>query len=150
MNGQHFFNDMFLIKRRYDQFCKPLLLRHDLRQSDLDVLLCLASNPDCRTAGEVSECRLIPKSQVSSSVDALTRKGLLMGEVDPQDRRRVLLTLLPPANEIIDEAYLLSDAYFRQILSGTSDEDLRTLDRVSTRFVSNLNSDSGAASAPIA
>ena len=64
----------------------------------------------------------------------------------------------PQAEEVLkkalalgcDEAYLLSDAYFRQILSGTSDEDLRTLDRVSTRFVSNLNSDSGAASAPIA
>ena len=149
MDGQRFFNDMFLIKRRYDQFCKPLLLRHDLRQSDLDVLLCLASNPNCRTAGEISECRLVPKSQVSSSVDALTRKGLLMGEVDPQDRRRVLLTLLPPARQIIDEAFLLSDAYFQQMLSGTSDEDLRTLDRVSTQLISNLNSGNGAASTPL-
>ena len=61
----------------------------------------------------------------------------------------MLLTLLPPARQIIDEAFLLSDAYFRQMLSGTSDEDLRTLDRVSTQFVSNLNSGNGAASAPL-
>lgn len=149
MDGQRFFNDMFLIKRRYDQFCKPLLIRHDLRQSDLDVLLCLASNPGCRTAGEISDCRLIPKSQVSSSVDALTRKGLLMGEVDPQDRRRVLLTLLPPGREIVDEAFLLSDAYFRQMLSGTSRDDLRVLERISTQCVANLNSGSSAASEPL-
>lgn len=147
MDAQKLFHGAILIKRKYDQQCKPILQEYDLRPSDLDVLMYLAFHPECQTAREISECRMLAKSLVSSSVDALTRKGLLAGEIDPTDRRRVLLTLLPPAREIVEQTLRLSQRYFDQALSGISEEDSRVLERAMARICRNLEEADDASSA---
>lgn len=138
MNGQQFLNLSFLMKRKYDQQCKPILLEFDLRQSDLDVLIFLAANPCCQTAREISEYRMLSKSLVSSSVDALMRRGLLEGKIDPTDRRRVLLTLLPPAQEIVTRTHELTERYVQHLLSGVTESDLLAMERVSVQVCRNL------------
>ncbi len=143
MDGQQLLNFSFLMKRKFDQQCKSLLLEYDLRQSDLDVLMFLATNPGCQTAREIVECRILSKSLVSSSVDALTRRGLLERKVDPTDRRCMLLTLLPPAQAIVSRTQDLARSHLQQLLSGVTEAELRTFERICAQVCRNLEALSG-------
>lgn len=139
MDGAFFLTLVCLAQRSHERALKPILQEYGLRQSDLDVLMCAAASGSCLTARTIADSRLLAKSLVSTSVDALMRRGLLAGETDPQDRRRVLLKLQPAAREIVDRAEKASQAFLEQLLSGASEEDVQAARRVCDIICRNLN-----------
>lgn len=132
---------MIQLKRGYDQHCKALLAEHDLRASEMTVLMFLSMHPECRTAKEICETLTIAKSLVSASVDTLVNRGMLCRESDPQDRRRQLLELQPAAEEIIGKLHSLTDEYMRAQFSGIEPEELQIVERVFAKISHTMNSE---------
>ena len=129
------------IKRGYDQHCKALLAEHDLRTSDMTVLMFLAMHPKCHTAKEICEAQMLAKSLVSQSVETLVNRGMLRRECDPLDRRRQLLTLQPAAWAIVEKLHTLTDDYMQPLFSGVDPAELKIVERVFAQISHTMNSE---------
>lgn len=139
MNLRRLMDDMLLMTRAREADCKSLLAEYHLRASDLDVLIFLATHPDVHTAQAICGSRLIAKSLVSASVETLVSRGLLTRAIDPDDRRRTLLTLTPAADAITQRCIQSADAFMQRACEGISTGDLQTFERVLRQMRHNMN-----------
>lgn len=139
MDGQLLLDNILLLSRSQDQYCKRLQTEYNLRSSDLDVLMFLALYPEYRTARDICDNRLITKSLVSASVEQLVNRGYIARETDPADRRRTLLTLLPAADEITEKLIQLNASFWKSICANISADDMQAFERVLTQISHNMN-----------
>ncbi|AXB48254.1 MarR family winged helix-turn-helix transcriptional regulator [Amycolatopsis albispora] len=106
--------------------------RHDLQLWEFDVLGTIrrCGPPFRLTAGQLVEATMVTSGAITNRIDRLAAKGLVTREVDPANRRSVLITLTDEGRELIDrvvvdhlelEARLLGD------LGGEDQEQLAGL-----------------------
>lgn len=83
--------------------------RHGLQLWEFDLLATLRRSgaPYELTAGALTGSAMITSGAVTNRVDRLTASGLVTREVDPDDRRSIVITLTPAGRELIDK--ILSD-----------------------------------------
>lgn len=86
------------LHRLYLRMMEPVLEQFGLTQMEEDILLFLANNPGHDTAAELVSLRSLAKSQVSTSVEKLVRRGYLQRR---PDGRKMHLRLLPAAEEAV-------------------------------------------------
>jgi DNA-binding MarR family transcriptional regulator len=77
----------------------------------------------------------LDSTTVSRHVDDLERRGLVLREQDPTDRRAVLVRLSPRADELLDEAEVERRGKLRDGLLDWSPTDRETFVRLLSRFV---------------
>ncbi len=105
---------------------------HDLQLWEFDMLATLrrSGHPYQLTAGQLVESSMVTSGAITNRIDRLLAKELVTREVDPLNRRSVLITLTERGRELIDgivvdhvdlEAKLLSQ------LSGRDQERLAGL-----------------------
>ena len=126
------------LKKAYDGAFHAIMAQYGLTRNEIDVLLFLANNPGCETAAELVELRGLAKSQVCKSVDDLTARGLLHGESDPADRRRVRLTPLPAAAPAAAAAQAAQQDFCRALYRGVTAEERAVLSSVFAKIDENL------------
>lgn len=139
MDTFDFLDSLIFAVRCHDQCCKCLLEKYKLRASELDVLMFLSVHPDAQTAKDICESRLVAKSLVSTSVEALVKRDLISRSTDTADRRRTLLHLRPEADEIVARALEITKSFQSRCCEGIADEDMQTFDRVFTQMRHNMN-----------
>ena len=66
-------------------------VQYGLNQLEIDILLFLHNNPDCRTASDICRYRGLAKSNVSAAVERLRTRGVLTVSPAPDNRRQRLL-----------------------------------------------------------
>ena len=66
-------------------------VQYGLNQLEIDILLFLHNNPDCRTASDICRYRGLAKSNVSAAVERLRARGVLTVSPAPDNRRQRLL-----------------------------------------------------------
>ena len=66
-------------------------VQYGLNQLEIDILLFLHNNPDCRTASDICRYRGLAKSNVSAAVERLRARGVLTVSPVPDNRRQRLL-----------------------------------------------------------
>ena len=72
-------------------------VQYGLNQLEIDILLFLHNNPDCRTASDICRYRGLAKSNVSAAVERLRARGVLTVSPAPDNRRQRLLGFAPDA-----------------------------------------------------
>ena len=112
------------LKRAYDSVFRPVMARHGLTRNEVDVLLFLANNPGRDTAVEL--------------VEALQARGMLVGEQDPKDRRRVHLALTGRAAAPVREAQQAQRLFIDLLYRGVTEEERAILARVFDRIGKNV------------
>ena len=99
------------IQRKTEQASKKLAAQAGLTPSQLLVMQILAERGEI-SAGEVSKLTQLKHATITSLVDKLVARGLLMRRRCEEDRRRVWLTLLPEGQNVITSAPdLLQDTF---------------------------------------
>ena len=94
-------DDMILRQSRqpqYERKMEPVLRQFGLTQMEEDILLFLANNPGHDTAAELVSLRSLAKSQVSTSVERLVRRGYLLRQPEGS---KLHPRLLPAAEEAV-------------------------------------------------
>ena len=66
-------------------------VQYGLNQLEIDILLFLHNNPDCRTASDICRYRGLAKSNVSAAVERLRARGVLTVSPAPDNRRQQTL-----------------------------------------------------------
>ena len=99
-------------------------VQYGLNQLEIDILLFLHNNPDCRTASDICRYRGLAKSNVSAAVERLRARGVLTVSPAPDNRRQRLLGFAPDA---------LPSRYWRTSSAAAWSRCLRALRRRSSR-----------------
>lgn len=96
-----------------------------LAQLEIDILLFLKNNPECNTARDIVNLRGFAKSNVSTAVDSLQKKGYLSVYTDPDNRRIRRLALERSKDGTLDRLLQIQKDSFSCLLKGISEEEFR-------------------------
>ncbi|GGM23062.1 MarR family transcriptional regulator [Micromonospora sonchi] len=105
---------------------------HDLQLWEFDVLGTLRRSgpPYQLTAGQLVESAMVTSGAITNRIDRLVARGLVTREVDPSNRRSVLITLTERGRKLIDDvvvAHVDLEAKLLNELSGGDQEHLAGL-----------------------
>ena len=116
----------------------PLCASTGLPPAAADILLFLANNPGCETAGEICRMRGMKPALVSFHIDRLVSEGYLLRQPVPGDRRKTALVLTAQAQPIVAEGRELQRAFADRLAEGLSAEDLAHFRRCVAIFDRNI------------
>lgn len=97
------------------------------------------------TPGAISARTGLPSSTTTRTIDRLERAGLVRREADPQDRRRILVAVVPERLQALGARYEVIRQALGRHNEGYSDEELRLVIRYLRGMV---HVDDGPAAAP--
>lgn len=102
---------------------------HDLQLWEFDILGTLRrSGPPYRlNAGQLVESSMVTSGAITNRIDRLVARELVTREVDPHNRRSVLITLTETGRELVDEVLVHHLDLEVQLLSRLSDHDQELL-----------------------
>lgn len=109
------------------------LLERGLTASQHAVLRLVSRRPGCHV-GEVARALGITDSAASAICDRMVRDGLLRRRRDPEDRRRVVVSLTASGGELLDKAEEARLMAFNRHFASLPPEDLDSLVRIFTRL----------------
>lgn len=108
----------------YRRQFKPLAKKYGFAQIEIDILLFLHNNPAHNTARDICVMRGLAKSNVSTSLETLRRRGVITSLADPESRKLHRLTLTPAYEAAVGELALCQEQCFAIVTKGFSDEEL--------------------------
>lgn len=122
----------------YHAALSPLCAETGLPPAAADILLFLANNPGCETAGAICRMRGLKPAIVSFHIDRLVGEGFLQRQPVPSDRRKTALVLTAQAQPIVAEGRELQRAFADRLAEGLSAEDLAHFRRCVAIFDRNI------------
>ncbi len=135
------------LSKLYSRLFMPLLVKYEMAQTEADILLFLANNPQYDTAHDIVEQRHLAKSHISAGVEALADRGLLERYQREGNRKTIHLRLTEAALPIVKEGRSLQRRYGRLLFAGMSKDEIRQLmgllDRVAQNVDAALEQDTG-------
>ncbi|MFI7639659.1 MarR family winged helix-turn-helix transcriptional regulator [Nonomuraea sp. NPDC049400] len=108
------------VTRIAERELKALFSEFGLERGEFDVLATLrrAGSPDGMTAGMLAHHSMVTSGAVTNRLDRLVAKGYVTRDVDPANRRTVVVALTPAGRELIDRAVAAHLENERRILAG--------------------------------
>ena len=97
-------------KKFYTSQFEAAAARHGLNQLEIDILLFLHNNPDCRTASDICRYRGLAKSNVSKAVEHLRVMDLVTVSPAADNRRQRMLGFTQQAAMLVEELAAIQQA----------------------------------------
>ncbi len=94
------------VTRIAERELKALFSEFGLERGEFDVLATLrhAGSPDGMPAGILARSSMVTSGAVTNRLDRLVAKGYVTRDLDPANRRTVIVALTPAGRELIDRA----------------------------------------------
>lgn len=108
------------IKIGYEKTFDNLVEKYGINQIQIDIMLFLYNNPGYDTAQSMCDMRGLAKSNVSTAVEALCRKGWIERKTDNENRRIIHLKITKKAKDFVDEASEKQNSFFEKMFSDFS------------------------------
>lgn len=118
------------LKKFYENQLMPIMLSYDLTKNQLDIILFFTNHPHYSTLSEIVEHRMLAKSQVSASIDDLCSRGLMVKELDGEDKRSYKLIIDSSANVIQRLAVTAQKRAVQEMLKNVRAKDLDIVSNV--------------------
>ncbi len=132
INGQ-------LIKRLYEKQFEQTREQYHISQFELDILAFLANNPGFDTASDIVEIRMIAKSYVSTSVESLIKKGLIIRVPDKNDRRIIHLYLTENTAPILAYIRIGQDQFLNMLTAEMTSDEIKIFKELLAKIFNNVN-----------
>ena len=129
------------IIKLYDNKLRPICGRYGLLPIEVTIISFLNNNPGKDTAADISNLRMLSKSNVSQAVESLIQKALLQRRQDTEDRRRIHLSLTSEAKPIIREIESVRLNFRKQIFKGFTEEELKQFIQFNNRIAENIKTE---------
>jgi DNA-binding MarR family transcriptional regulator len=117
------------VSRLLEAGIRPTFDAAGLQRSEFDLLATLrrAGPPYRLSAGQLVGAMMVSPAAVTLRADGLIAKGFVTREVDPADRRSVLITLTPAGRRLVQRVVGRHVARERELLAALSDRELTQL-----------------------
>ena len=125
------------VVKLYDSMLRLVCDQYGLVPIEATIISFLFNNPGKDTAADISELRMLSKSNVSHAVENLIQKSLLQRRQDTADRRRIHLSLTPETRPITQAIERVRDGFLEQIFRGFTEEEKRQFARFNERIAEN-------------
>ena len=79
--------------RAYVSYCKSICKKHNINQTEFDILMFFGNNPEYDCAKDIVDVRKIKANLISVNVDKLVNDGYLERKLALDDRRKYRLLL---------------------------------------------------------
>lgn len=109
-----------------------------LSQLEIDILLFPHNSPEYNTARDIAAYRGFAKSNVSTAVDSLRRKGYLSVLTDPDSRKVQRLNLASEKNDVISRLRQRQKMEFSLMSNNISDAEYQMLHDLFDRLDANI------------
>lgn len=126
------------IIKLYDRMLETVCRSYQLSKTEVSIINFLQHNPEKDTAADITEMRMLAKSQVSASVESLIQKGLLQRQPDRIDRRRIHLSLLPTVLPITQDIHKVQCRFREVILDGFTENECKLYEAFHDRLLENV------------
>ena len=136
------------ITKLYEGMLEDICRRYRLTRMEANIISFLQNNPGKDTAGDIVELRMFSKSAVSQGVEALIQKALVQRKQDPDDRRKIHLSLLPKAKPITEEIETIRKRFTERVFAGFSGAERELFAELSGRIVENVMMNSATGGCP--
>ena len=115
--------------------------RHGLNNGEFDLLATLRRSgaPYALTPGQLVETSMVTSGAITNRLDRLEGRGLISREVDPKNRRSVIVTLTPDGKRTIDAAVTDHVAVQHALLDPLNAKERADLTRLLTRWMAALD-----------
>ena len=123
--------------RLYDKMLKKVCTEHDLTVIEADIISFLQNNPGKDTAADIVELRGLSKGAVSKAVECLLQKSLLVRVPHLEDRRKILLKIMPEAGPVTESINEVKEEFVGTILEGFTKEELEMQSQFLDRLFEN-------------
>lgn len=136
-NTTEFLQNIRRITKLHEVCIHPVCDQYHLTMIETTIIGFLKNNPEADTAADIVELRMLSKGHVSQAVEALIQKGLLTRTPDPEDRRRIHLSLLPAAAPIAEAILVFQEQFYQELWEGFSENDLQQYISLNRRIQEN-------------
>lgn len=128
------------LKKLYAQVFQLPAKEFGLTQVEIDVLLFLYNNPEYNTARDICMMRGIAKSNVSTAVEALKKRGFLSSHMDRENRKLHRLFLSSAAMDVGKVLAVCQERCISEAMKGFSPEELTLMRQFQKRMDDNITS----------
>lgn len=126
------------LRRLAHRSMRPLGEELGLSQPEMELLLFLRNNPELNTARDAVAYRGFAKSNVSTAVEALEKKGWLAVEPDPNSRRVKRLRLRPEREAELERLSACQSGFLRVLTADFTPEEEQTIRVLLDRMGKNV------------
>ena len=102
-----------------------LFAPYDVSFSVFRVLSYLLMTPESATPSQIADELMILRQSMTNILDGLEKRGLVCREIDPADRRRIRVRLLPAGEKLSVELFDLETSYLEKMGKYISDDERR-------------------------
>ena len=120
-------DNIYASKGLYQELLSPICKKYDLTDSEIVILLFLASKPDGDTATDIVLRQRLKKSVVSVSLKDLQDRGLITSSYLDGNRRSLHLDITDKAKDIVLEARKIQEEYYKILTEGLSSKEKTNL-----------------------
>ncbi len=122
-----------IYRERSYRYTEETEKRHELLFAPYDVsfpvfrvLSYLLLNPGSATPSQIADDLMILRQSMTNILDGLEKRALVCREIDPEDRRRIRVKLLPAGEKLGVELLAVEDAFLVKMGRYISDEERQT------------------------
>ncbi|EPG73516.1 MarR family protein [Leptospira fainei serovar Hurstbridge str. BUT 6] len=119
---------------------KPIFDKHELTYQDFDVLAALlrSGKPYRKSPGELLSTLMITSGTMTNRIDRLESSGLVVRDLDPEDRRGVLIRLTHSGKEAISGAIQEHVKAETHLLTALTEKERSELSRLLKKLLLKL------------
>jgi DNA-binding MarR family transcriptional regulator len=120
--------------------------RFGLNRGEVGLLYALggAGPPHRLSPTQLSKILMLTSAGVTSRLDRLERRGLLVRAPDPQDRRGVVVELTTSGSQLAEQAVAAAADTQGTLLAGLTAQEVKTLGRLLRKMQSGLSAEPSA------
>ena len=121
----------------YSRLTRSICEKFSLTQMEYDILMFLHNHPQFNTAADIVKIRKATKSHVSATLKTLEDNGLVRKIQSPDNKKRIEIELLEPAQKVIQEGLNVQKEFVKDLFQGLSEEELRMWQSIFTKVCNN-------------
>lgn len=132
--------NLYKFRKLNERKLENVMKKYDLRKIDMDIIICLATYKDMRTAKDIASLEMFTKGHISQSIKRLKERGYIIVSQDENDMRMQNLEVSENAKSIIHEVCAIKDALEKSVFDGITEEEIETMKEVFRKICTNINS----------
>ncbi len=122
-----------------EQKLEKIMKKYDLRKIDMDIIICLSTYKDMKTAKDIASMEMFTKGHISQSIKRLKKMGYITDSQDENDMRVHNLKVLPSTKPVIEEICEIKKELEKSVFSGITDEEMKLLSDTFNKICNNIN-----------
>lgn len=131
--------NLYKFRKLNERKLENVMKKYDLRKIDMDIIICLATYKDMRTAKDIASLEMFTKGHISQSIKRLKERGYIIVSQDENDMRMQNLEVSENAKSIIHEVCAIKDALEKSVFDGITEEEIETMKEVFRKICMNIN-----------